>query len=82
MDSLRYLAPLAHDRVSDLLKKEQCDPSFINKVTPVLQMIHTFAQSRPVEASKTFTKILESIETHVMKHNGFNMVIRNVPRVA
>jgi hypothetical protein len=82
MNSLRYLAPLAHDRVADLLKKEQCDPSFIIKVTPVLQMIHTFAQSRPIEASKTFLKLLASIETHIMQHNGFNMIIRNVPRVA
>jgi hypothetical protein len=80
--SLRYLSPLAHDRVSDLLMKEQCDPSFIIKVIPVLQMIHTFARTHPTEAGKTFLKLLESIETHVMKHNGFNMVIRNVPRVA
>jgi hypothetical protein len=80
--SLRYLAPLAHDRISDLLKKESCDPSFIIKAVPVLQMIHTLAQFNPIGAIKKFTMFLTSVEKHVMTHNGFNMIIRNVPRVA
>jgi len=80
--SLRYLAPLAHDRISDLLKKESCDPSFIIKAVPVLQMIHTLAQFNPIGAIKKFTMFLTSVEKHVMTHNGFNMIIRNVPRFA
>jgi virulence-associated protein VapD len=80
--SLRYLAPLAHDRISDLLKKESCDPSFIIKAIPVLQMIHALAQFNPIGAIKKFTVFLTSVEKHVMTHNGFNMIIRNVPRVA
>ena len=80
--SLRRLSPLAHDRVSELLKKEPCDPSFIIKAIPVLQMIHALAETNPIDAIKKFTKLLTSIETHVMTHNGFNMIIRNVPRFA
>ena len=80
--ALRHLAPLAHDRISDLLKKETCDPSFIIKAIPILQMIHVFSQVNPVGAIQKFTKFLTSVEKHVMKHNGFNLIIRNVPRVA
>ena len=80
--SLRHLSPLAHDRVSELLQKEPCDPSFIIKAIPVLQMIHTLAQFNPVGAINKFTRFLSSVEAHVVKQNGFNMIIRNVPRVA
>ena len=80
--SLRALSPLAHDRVSDLLKKETCDPSFVIKAIPVLQMIHMLAQFNPVEAQRKFYRFLVSVETHIMKQNGFNMIIRNVPRIA
>ncbi len=80
--SLRALSPLAHDRVSDLLKKEYCDPSFVIRSIPVLQMIHALAQFNPIEAQRKFYRFLTSVETHIMKQNGFNIIIRNVPRVA
>ena len=79
---LRHLSTIAHDRVSDLLKKEQCDPSFVIRSIPVLQMIHALAQFNPIEAQRKFYRFLTSVEMHIMKQNGFNIIIRNVPRVA
>ena len=80
--SLRHLSPLAHDRIYDLVKKEPCDPSFVIRAIPPLQRIHALAQVKPIEAQKEFVKFLAIVEKHVMKHNGYNMIIRNVPRVA
>lgn len=79
MSPLRHLAPRTHDRVSDLVKKEPCDVSFITKSIPVLQMIQL---CNPNVARKKFELFLEKVEKHVMETHGFNMIIRNVPKVA
>jgi len=79
MQTLRHLSPQKHDRVLDLLEKEPCDEVFVKQAISVLQMIQTLNSN---QARIKFETFLDNVEKHILKRNGFNMLIRNVPRVA
>jgi hypothetical protein len=76
---LRHLSSLNHDRVIDLIIKESCDHSLVMKAIPTLQMIQAYSYINQEGARIKFEKFLDNIEKHVMKKNGFNMKIQNIP---
>ncbi len=82
MTPLRFLSPRNHDRIVDLLRKEPCDHSLVMKAIPTLQMIQALSMVNQEVARSKFERFLSSIETHVLKKNGFNLMIRNIPNVA
>lgn len=79
MFSLRYLSSLKHDRIIDLIIKEPCEHSLVMKAIPTLQMIQAYSYINPESARIKFEKFLDNIEKHIMKKNGFNMKIQNIP---
>ena len=82
MQPLRYLSPCNHDRVIDLTRKESIDQSSLMKAVTTLQMIHVLSNINKNSARIKFEKFLESIEKCILKTNGFNILIRNIPNVA
>jgi hypothetical protein len=82
MHPLRRLSPRNHDRIVDLLAKESCDQSLVKKSIPALQLIQIQSQINPISARIKFEKFLDILEHSILKNNGFNMVLRNVPNVA
>jgi hypothetical protein len=82
MAPLRYLSPRNHDRIVDLLSKEPCDHSLVMKAVPTLQMIQSLSRTSQETARIKFETLLATVEKHVMKKNGFNIMIRNIPNFA
>ena len=82
MFALRHLSPLKHDRVIDLIKKESYDQSLVMKAIPTLQMIQTYSLINPEKAREKFETFLTNVEKYILKLNGFNMIIQNVPSFA
>ena len=82
MAILRALSPRNHDRIFDLLQKEPCDQIFVMKAIPTLQMIYSYSLINFGEARYKFETFLERTEKHILKLNGFNMLIRNIPNSA
>ncbi len=82
MAPLRHLSPRNHDRIVDLLRKEPCDHSLVMKAIPTLQMIQALSAVNQDGAREKFERFLKNIETNIMKRNGFNLMIRNIPNVA
>jgi len=79
---LRHLSPLKHDRIVDLIKREYCDQSFIKQAVSVLQMISVYSVIDKTKSQAKFESFISIIENHILKLNGFNMLIRNVPNFA
>lgn len=82
MIALRNLSPRNHDRIVDLLQKESYDQSLVIKAIPILQMIYNYSFINMDGARLRFETFLTNVETIVLKTNGFNMLIRNIPSFA
>jgi len=82
MQPLRYLSPRNHDRVIDLTRKEPMDQSSLMKAVTTLQMIHALSRVNENTARAKFEKFLENLEKCILKVNGFNILIRNIPNFA
>jgi len=68
--SLRFLAPLEHDRIVELLKKTRCDIPDMTTQCQVLKIIKN---------SKKYIELLEKIERLAARSAGFNFVLKNIP---
>ena len=82
MAPLRYLSPRNHDRVVDLLNKEPYDYSLVMKAVPTLQLIQAYSYLNQERARIKFETFLASVEKTIMKTNGFNIMIQNIPNFA
>ena len=82
MAPIRYLSPRNHDRVVELLGREPCDHSFVMKAIPTLQLIQTYSYLNQQSARVKFETFLENVEKTIMKTNGFNIIIQNIPNFA
>ena len=83
MQNLRTLSPRKHDLVMDLIKQEPIrDKSFVIHAIDVLQMIQELYKEDFTSASEKFNRFLSVTENHILKKNGFNMIIRNIPGIA
>jgi len=72
-NSLRFLAPLEHDRVNDLFKKHPCE---YPQLKTNLQVIKIFKDV------PKYTSLLEKIEAFIIRQTGFNLIIKNIPEQA
>lgn len=82
MAPIRYLSPRNHDRVVELLGREPCDHSFVMKAIPTLQLIQALSCTSQESARIKFETLLMAAEKHIMKKNGFNIMIQNIPNFA
>jgi hypothetical protein len=72
-DTLRYLAPNDHERVSKFLAKYHTD---ISKMDTQLQVV------KILKNSKKYIELLDKIEKMIMKQHGYNFILKNIPDVA
>ena len=83
MQNLRTLSPRKHDRIMELIQQEPIrDKSFVIRAIDVLQMIQELFKKDMTGAGERFDRFLSVTENHVLKTNGFNMIIRNIPGTA
>jgi hypothetical protein len=71
--SLRYLSPRDHDRISDLLMEFPCE---YKNFTTHLQVV------KILKVSSKYIDLLDKLETFIAKKAGFNLIIKNMPDVA
>jgi len=67
----------------ELMQQEPiCDKSFVIRAIDVLQMIQELFKEDMTGAGERFDRFLLVTENHILKKNGFNMIIRNIPGTA
>ncbi len=71
--SLRYLSPRDHDRVSDLLAEFPCENTNFSTHLQVLKII---------KVSSKYIDLLDKLEYFIAKKAGFNLILKNMPDVA
>ncbi len=75
MDStLRFLAPIEHDRISELLKRYPCIfPTIIKTQLQLLKIL---------KISSRYIEVLDKMELIILKNFEFNFILKNLPDVA
>lgn len=72
--SLRFLAPLEHDRVNELFKKYNC--VYPNNIKTQIQLL------KILKISSKYIELLDKIELFILKNHEFNFMLRNLPEFA
>ena len=75
MDStLRFLAPIEHDRIVELLQRYPC--SLPKNIITHLQLL------KILKITLRYLDVLDKIELIILKQHEFNFILRNLPEFA